>query len=724
MKFIFRSLFTQFLVPMISVLCILIAVILTCFGIVYTNSYEKQIQEQNSRTAGFISSQVYSFINTAYRILEELADNENILSMDTDRQTPVLKSCIERNEYFELLYIQRMDGMQTGRSSGNLANRKDRWWFQQMEKKQQPFVSKSYYSVNTNMPCTSIFLPLKQGENMIGILAADIKLSSLQEMILRFANFLKGEYSFIIDGEGMIIAHPEESYLKELYNYKLLKKTIAIKDRRNVVLKDAQGNICTQEQDIVISESYKEIIRRVMGKESGFAKIKNDDSVLYTAYTPISFDGESDSWSVISVQEEKGAMQLRAHVFFIMVILSFIVCLIAVLAIAILVKKITEPIKKIFSVIHKVGEGDLTETIDIRSAGEIGKISSSFNHLLFSLNGIISRLQAISARNNDVGVDLKNNSEKVLITLEEIGENIRSVTAQFEKLNGNVVQTDYAKEEISDTMKNLIQIVEGQKESLDQVTTVMKETIGEVVHLSGITSNKQDAISEIIELADIGEKDLNENTVLIHKMKEQIEELLEVISIIDEISNSTNLLALNAGIEAAHAGEKGAGFSVIAESIRKLSEDTSRYAQRMSGVITSIQQEISEAIFTTNKTANDITHVLRGIRDLSQTLTETMEGLHILSGNADRITNTFDLLSDISHKVDSGAINANDQVQKIGQAMGIIASLSQDTVGAIQEISSGIGDIRENMLFLTKMTEENAENIQLLDGEILFFKTK
>lgn len=104
--------------------------------------------------------------------------------MEGNLQTPVLKNAIKRYPFIELFYIQDMNGDQTSRSSGTLSNRKNRWWFSRIEKNPKPFISESYYSVSTNMPCTSVFFPIYNEDNQLqGIFGSDIMLEELQNIV-------------------------------------------------------------------------------------------------------------------------------------------------------------------------------------------------------------------------------------------------------------------------------------------------------------------------------------------------------------------------------------------------------------------------------------------------------------------------------------------------------------------------------------------------------------
>ena len=220
----FRSISSKFMLPMILILSIFAATILGITGNLLQDTYHRQIIKQDSEINSFIAQSVGNFMNKAYAVTEELAYSKTILTMNGKLQAPAVKSTAQRNDYFELVYIQDTNGDQTARSVGELSNRASRWWFKKMMELQKPFISKSYYSVSTNMACASIFYPLITGSQMKGILATDIKLTTLQALIEESADIENDRISFIIDGEGTILAHPESIYYEELYNYKTLTK--------------------------------------------------------------------------------------------------------------------------------------------------------------------------------------------------------------------------------------------------------------------------------------------------------------------------------------------------------------------------------------------------------------------------------------------------------------------------------------------------------------------
>lgn len=106
-----KGIFGRLLIPMIAIVSTMAMLILISIGVIFTNGYEKKIYTENENLASAVSGQVETFMKMAYNVSAELAENETMLSMDTQKQTPILQCSIERNDYYELLYVQGMDGM-------------------------------------------------------------------------------------------------------------------------------------------------------------------------------------------------------------------------------------------------------------------------------------------------------------------------------------------------------------------------------------------------------------------------------------------------------------------------------------------------------------------------------------------------------------------------------------------------------------------------------------
>ena len=273
-----------------AIIIALVPLILTCTVstiISFTNGRETAYEQLESRTDS-VMQQVRAYVQQGYSVMESLAVGTDIRSLDPALQKNILLETIQNNEGFILLYQQDTNGDQTARTSGELGNRADRWWFIQEMQTKKPFVSKSYYTLSTNEAVTSIVFPVfDDAEQMTGILAADFSLTKLQEIIEQYNT--EDMYTVVIDGEGSVIAHKDVTQVQQIYNY--------ITSTKSVI----EGDV-TNEVKVDLPEGLQELATKLLNGASGTAELKNmqGKNAIYS-YMPVEIPGDSDSWGVITV---------------------------------------------------------------------------------------------------------------------------------------------------------------------------------------------------------------------------------------------------------------------------------------------------------------------------------------------------------------------------------------------------------------------------------------
>lgn len=195
-------------------------------------------------------------MNKAYAVTESPAYGADIRSFDPETQRNALTQAIENNLYFVLFYQQGNDGMQTARSSGELGSRADRWWFKQIQSGKQPFITKSYFSVGTNEAVTSVIYPVYpagQSWTMSAVLGADLSLAKLQEIVDAYNT--ADTYSVILDGEGVVVAHPDAQQVSEMYNYKTGVKTVLVNGQETQSAIDLPASLQSLSAAVLSGES-------------------------------------------------------------------------------------------------------------------------------------------------------------------------------------------------------------------------------------------------------------------------------------------------------------------------------------------------------------------------------------------------------------------------------------------------------------------------------------
>lgn len=675
------SIFKQLLLPIIAIVCTLVVCLTGIVVFIFVKSYEQEIYRRSQDKSQLVSGEIAAFLDGAYGISEELSVNPSILTMDTKVQTAILADCVKRNPYLELLYIQGKDGMQTGRSSGELADRSTRWWFVQTAKQQKAFISKSYYSVNTGMPCASIFFPMYQETEFVGIFAADLKLDYLQSLIEKFSDVEKGEYSFVIDGEGVVVAHPDSTQIEELYNYKQMTKTVSSKDSGGQVLLDAAGNIVTEEQNIAISEDYQKIISEVMSGNVGSGRIKNEGETYIVSYTPISLKGESDSWSVLTLYSEAAAMAPVYQMIAVTAAIAIVMIATAILVAAVLARRLTRPIVSITELIGNASDGDFTVQAEEGSRNEIGILSKSFNKMIGKISVILTKIATITGE----VVESAEHLNQIELHMDSTSQAVHEILEGSEEQDADVKRVVFQQETLSVKFEQL-------QEKSELLLTDAQNTI-----TSG--ENGMQSVMELRSQNEDASKGITNAYQKIMTLEEQSKKISGILNTINEISSQTGLLSLNASIEAARAGEHGRGFSVVAESIGKLAADSSAATVDIEKIIAELCGDISEVVTNMGLIRAGIDGQAQAVDKVQKTFSD----FRILAEKTrESVRNMEGLIVDM-RACDNSVMEAVERIRKISENT---AELTEKVADSLEEQLKGIHQVADGIENLSTVSEE------------------
>lgn len=676
-----KSIMGQLLFPMITIVCVLALILTGIIAAIFSKTYENEIYSREREKSLLVASDIATFMDGAYGVTEELSVNPSILTMETNVQTPILEDCVERNPYLELLYIQGTDGMQTGRSSGDLADRSTRWWFIQTMEEKKAFISKSYYSVNTGMPCASIFYPMYRDEELVGIFAVDIKLDYLQSLIDNFSDTENGEYSFVIDGEGVVVAHPDSTQIEELYNYNLLTKTVSQKDANGKPLLDADGAIITEEQSITISEDYQNIIADVMAGNSGSRKMKNDGETYFVSYASIPLNGESDSWSVITLHKESSAMAVMYKIIFIAVLIAILVIAIAAFVIVLLARKLTKPVVTITELIKNASDGDFTVRAPENGLDEIGTLSKSLNKMTAKISVILSKLTGITREVVQSSDSLKN----IEAEADSISRAVREISDGAEKQNDEIHQVVMKAESLEENFGQL------QKKNgllLQDAQNTM---------LSG--ENGMSCVSELKVQNESASQGMAIAFEKIQLLEAHSQKISGILNTINEISSQTGLLALNASIEAARAGEQGRGFSVVAESIGKLAADSTMATTDIEKIIEELCKDISDTVANIANIRNNIDGQTEVVDKVQNTFTD----FRVLAEKTKESVRDIEQLVGDMYESNHYVVKAVEKIKNISTNT---AELTDKAADSLEEQLHGIRNVSERIDALSQVSSE------------------
>lgn len=678
-----RTIKGELLFTMLSISIMLTLGIILCVSTILSKYYDNEVNSKNELISNLISKNVSTFMDTAYKVTEDLAFNTDIRLGDLNAKGKVLKDTVERNPYYELLYIQNENGMQTGRSSGNLADRSDRWWFTQAKNSLNSFVSKSYYSVSSKNPVTSVFIPLTEGNKFVGVMGADIKLTYLQELIKENSDEGAGRYSFVIDGEGVVVAHPNDEVLSQLYNYKNLTKTTG---------DQSTGNL--KEEPIEVADGYKEIISKVMAGYSGSLRFKDKGEGYYASYAPIKLDGKSPNWSVITVQKEDNAKIIISKVTQATLIAGLIILIIATIAIIFVSRKISKPIVEISKLLTIASTGDFTVKSSTKAKNEIGILSTSFNEMINKISSLLNSTKNLTDNIRDCSVILTNKADETTNVAREINLTVQEIA------DGATNQA-YGAEESA----RLGDVMSQEFNQLEEKTKVM---VKEATNSSKVIESGISKVNELKEKAKTTVDIVGKTQDNIEKLNDKSKNIKSILETLDGIAEQTNLLSLNASIEAARAGEHGKGFGIVAEEIQKLSVESAESTKNIAKIILDIQNDISNSV-----------DIIKEIRIVSEeqftSVNDVNEAFNKITEATDTIIHTIDYLGEFVNEMHK---TNNDVVNSINS----IAAISEETAACSEEVTASLQTQTEAIAEVSKEAEELKQKAELLEIEVNKFK--
>lgn len=672
-----RSIKTQMLVTILLIIITLTAGILSSVNYILSKNYDEEINFNNETVTSLISSNLENFLGKAYGIAEGITITKDARDMEADILKRLLEECASKNEFIELLFLQGTDGMQIARSSGENGDRADRWWFPMVTAQGMSFVSKSYLSASSGKPVSSVFIPIKQSDTIIGSVGMDIKLDYIQELIEANSDEKSGRYSFVMDGEGVVVAHPNSEYVSEMYNF---KNSTRIVDEK--------------EQPLEVSDNYKKIASEVMAGNKGSFNFNEDNKGYYCAYAPVNLPGDSDDWSIVTIQDEDTAKSIITDIISTSSMAGVILMVISAIVIIIMANSIANPIKKISVLLTKAAAGDFTVSYHTKSKSEIGLLTNSFNEMIEKVSGLLRNASKITEDINSSVILLNDKSESAT----EVAENIKMSADEI--LKG-------ATEQASDAEKSagMSGELNNQFEDLSRKTS---DLVSEAENAAKVTTVGSKAVRELKEKNQITYDIIAKTADVIENLSKGSETIGSILKSLEDISSQTNLLSLNASIEAARAGEHGKGFAVVAEEIQKLSVESANATENINSIIADIQKEIDSSV-----------KMMEKIKDVSKEQNVSVDDVMDVFG---KITATTSSISGFIEETEKLVVHMQQNNNEVVSSISNIASISEETAACTETVTNSIAEQTSEIQEIALQAVELKEQSKVLEKEIQKFK--
>lgn len=604
--------------------------------------------------------------------LEELASIQEMRNInDPNGQKQAMAERLKRIEELDMITFIYLDGTAIRASGEKSKGYVDREYFKKVQSSRKSYVSEILVSRSTGKLSAIIAVPVMDKGELKGMIIGTYLLEKVSSLV-QDVKFKETGYGFLTDGKGMIIAD---------------SKRPEIISKINLTEKKIQPEIqsSTHELDDSLMTLYKK--SRESGTQVSGTYTFIDGIKQVGVFTPIQLAG-GQNWTLVVTAPEAEAMREVTNLTWVLSMMAIGCIFFALMIVMYFSGKFAQPIILMRDQALQVAAGDLrVNKLMIYGQDEMGQLASSFNTMTEYLGGLVKQVRDESHHVTAASEELAASSEQSALASNQMAASLGKMARSGQEQRREIGEVSTA--------------VERMAVALQQITRTATEVTAAANRTVKLTESGQDGIDcAVLQIRNI-DKGTKEVGHAINDLERSSQQISEIVNLISGIAGQTNLLALNAAIEAARAGEQGRGFAVVADEVRKLAEQSEQAAREIANLIKNNTADIGKAVQVMEQGSKDVEQGITLVSAAGNDFKNISEAIYQLSKQVQEISTAIEDMAVGSQRI-VVAVGGFETVSKIG------ASEAENVSAATQEQSASIEEIAYSSQELAKL----AENLQ------------
>jgi len=519
---------------------------------------------------------------------------------------------------------------------------------------------------------------------------------ALSDIVVNLSSSLPSGHSYLIARDGTISAH------------------------RNTAWVTDQFNPIVAAQTIPAERAFAELLTTAIREGDGFAYYTYGGENRIAHFTEV----PGHRWMLVNTVDMRDITSQINQMRIVVLSLGLVFVIIGSIVAFFIGKTITKQIAFVTGRLKDIAEGeaDLTRRINSRAKDEMGELSGYFDSTMEGFRQLIVAIKKESQTLSGIGTDLSSNMTETAAAMNEITANVQSIKGRVLNQSASVSQTHATMEQVTSNINKLNGHVESQSSHISQASAAIEQMVANVQSVTDTLMKNAANVQSLSEASDIGRAGLQDVAADIQGIARESEGLMEINAVMENIASQTNLLSMNAAIEAAHAGEAGRGFAVVADEIRKLAESSSEQSKTIGTVLKKIKDSIELITRSTENVLSKFEAIDTNIRTVAELETAIRNSMEEQRTGSAQILEGVSRVTDITQQVRSGTTEMLEGAREVIVESTNLEKATQEITAGMNEMASGAEQVNVAVSQVNDISNKNRSGIDTLIKEVSRFK--